>query len=203
MERVIAYIDGFNLYYGLRQKGWRRYLWLNLGALVQSLLRPGQILTRTRYFTTLITSPADKYQRQASYLDALRTLPNLDIFFGHYLADSVTCRTCGHTHVTYHEKMTDVNIAVQLITDAHSDAFDTALLVSGDSDLTPALHAVRSLCPTKRIVVAFPPCRSSVALKSAAHGYLAIGQNHFRHSLLPDPVIASDGHPLSCPASWH
>ncbi len=29
MDRVIVYIDGFNLYFGLKSKGWRRYFWLN------------------------------------------------------------------------------------------------------------------------------------------------------------------------------
>ena len=29
MERVISYIDGFNLYFGLRSKGWRRFYWLS------------------------------------------------------------------------------------------------------------------------------------------------------------------------------
>jgi hypothetical protein len=35
-QRVIAYIDGFNLYYGLKDKGWRRYYWLNLNSLSTS-----------------------------------------------------------------------------------------------------------------------------------------------------------------------
>ena len=30
MERVSVYVDGFNLYYGLRSRGWRRYYWLDL-----------------------------------------------------------------------------------------------------------------------------------------------------------------------------
>ncbi len=29
-ERIITYIDGFNLYFGLREKGWRCFDWLNL-----------------------------------------------------------------------------------------------------------------------------------------------------------------------------
>ena len=49
MERVIAYIDGFNLYYGISDKGWRRYLWLDLAALTRSLLVPGQQLAATKY----------------------------------------------------------------------------------------------------------------------------------------------------------
>ena len=39
--------------------------------------------------------------------------------------------------------MTDVNIAVELLHDAHTDLFDTAILVSGDSDLTSAITALR------------------------------------------------------------
>jgi hypothetical protein len=29
-KRVIAYIDGFNLYFGLRDSGYRRYYWLDI-----------------------------------------------------------------------------------------------------------------------------------------------------------------------------
>ena len=42
MKRVIAYVDGFNLYHGLRAKGWKRFYWLNLPALVRRLLKPDQ-----------------------------------------------------------------------------------------------------------------------------------------------------------------
>ena len=52
-ERVAAYIDGFNLYFGVRQHG-RRYLWLDLEQLVQSLLRPRQQLVAVRYFTARV-----------------------------------------------------------------------------------------------------------------------------------------------------
>jgi hypothetical protein len=48
-SRVVAYIDGFNLYYGLRSKGWRRYLWLDLNQLIASLLRPYQELSGVKY----------------------------------------------------------------------------------------------------------------------------------------------------------
>ena len=29
-RRLIAYIDGFNLYFGLKEKGWKRYYWLDM-----------------------------------------------------------------------------------------------------------------------------------------------------------------------------
>ena len=52
MRRVTAYIDGLNLYYGLRDKGWRRYYWLDVRRLIENLLKPGQALGEVHYFTT-------------------------------------------------------------------------------------------------------------------------------------------------------
>ena len=40
-ERVIVYVDGFNLYYGLNAKGWRRF---DVRLLAENLLRSGQVL---------------------------------------------------------------------------------------------------------------------------------------------------------------
>jgi uncharacterized LabA/DUF88 family protein len=53
--------------------------------------------------------------------------------------------------------MTDVNIAVHLLEDAYDNVFDTALLVSADSDLAAPVEAVRRRFGTKRIVVVAPP----------------------------------------------
>jgi hypothetical protein len=44
MESVVAYIDGFNLYFGLKADHGRKYLWLDLQALIEGLLRPNQEL---------------------------------------------------------------------------------------------------------------------------------------------------------------
>ena len=44
MAMVITYIDGFNLYFGLKSERWERYLWLNVQALAENLLKPDQSL---------------------------------------------------------------------------------------------------------------------------------------------------------------
>lgn len=59
-ERVIGYIDGFNLYFGLRDKGWRCYYWLDVKLLCQNLLKSPQHLLTVKYFTSRIKFPADK-----------------------------------------------------------------------------------------------------------------------------------------------
>ncbi len=40
MERVIAYVDGYNLYYGLKDEKMQRFYWLNIQKLVQQFLKP-------------------------------------------------------------------------------------------------------------------------------------------------------------------
>jgi len=60
MQRVISYVDGFNLYYGLKSQRWQRYLWLDVQALSRKLLKPDQTLVRTKYFTARVSQPPDK-----------------------------------------------------------------------------------------------------------------------------------------------
>lgn len=65
-EGVAAYIDGFNLYFGIRQNG-RRYLWLDLEALMRSLLRPHQQLVAVRYFKARVRNDPLAEARRGPY----------------------------------------------------------------------------------------------------------------------------------------
>ena len=205
MARIIAYVDGFNLYYGLRSQGWRRLYWLDVHRLAENLLKPGQRLLGVHYFTTRIRSrPGDEdtRRRQGTYLEALKTLPGVRLHYGHYLAKTRRCPRCQATWETFEEKMTDVNIAVELLGGAQDDAFDTAILVSGDSDLTRPVQAVQTRYPIKRVVVAFPPNRTSSQLRDAASAGFVIGRKKLLDSQLPDRLIQRDGHVLTRPQEW-
>ena len=202
MERVIAYIDGFNLYFGLKSKGWQRYYWLNLRKLVLNLLKPNQKLILTQYFTARVSKPPDKQKRQATFIEALETLQNFRVFYGKYQLNSRVCQRCHFEDIVPNEKMTDVYMAVELLTDAFQDLCDTALLISADSDLTPPLIAMKHLFPEKRVVVAFPPNRSSQELKIVASGYFTIGRRNIARSLFPLEVKKPNGFVLKCPERW-
>ena len=201
-SRVITYIDGFNLYFGLRSKGWSKYLWLDLCKLSEALMESNQSLQHTKYFTSRVLGNIGKQERQTAYLDALATLDRFSIYWGHYQPDQKQCQKCGH--YAYHpiEKKTDVNIATQLLCDAFHDLFDTALIVSGDSDLVPPIEAVKKLHPKKRIVVAFPPKRFSSELALQAHGYFNIFEAKLRQSRLPSKVTLPSGMQVECPSKW-
>lgn len=98
--------------------------------------------------------------------------------------------------------MTDVNLAIQALADAFDDVFDTAIVVSGDSDLTTPLRKVRDRFAEKRIVVAFPPGRYSNERKRCAHGFFTIGEDKLRASQLPERIAKPDGYVLTRPATW-
>ncbi|HMA94330.1 MAG TPA: NYN domain-containing protein [Polyangiaceae bacterium] len=203
--RVITYIDGFNLYFGLRSKGWRKYYWLDLVAVSTALLKTGQTLAGTHYFTSRIRATqgnADDVKRQSVYLDALEAHGGVLRHEGHYLAKPQRCRSCGAQWQTYEEKMTDVRIATRLLGDAIDDQFDTAIIISGDSDLTPPVQEVLARFPTKRIVVAFPPDRHSDQLRKAATSAFTLGEAHLRQSQLPDVVTTVTGFKLTRPVYW-
>ena len=202
MERVIAYIDGFNLYFGLKSKGWRRYYWLDLRALVVNLLKPGQQLVEVKYFTARLSHDPDKQKRQNTFLEAVALLPDTRIFYGHYLPKPQRCFRCGATWNSHEEKMTDVNIAVELLNDAADDRFDTALLISADSDLSAPVEAVGKRLPKKRVVVACPPDRQSKRLERMAHACFRIGRKKLQDSQFPETITKPDGFTLKRPESW-
>ena len=205
MRRVMAYVDGFNLYFGLKDSDFKRYYWLDVAALAQSLLKPRQQLSATHYFTARIRAngrnTADQ-KRQNDYLDAL-TVRGVQFQFGHYLKKTRQCRQCNASWPDYEQKMSDVNIAIQLLVDAFDDAFDTALVISGVSDLTTPIRRLRQRFPHKRVIVAFPPKRQSAELKRVANGYLTIGEDKLRASQLPATITKPDGYGLRRPDSWH
>jgi uncharacterized LabA/DUF88 family protein len=203
MTRVAVFVDGFNLYFGLHEKYQRKYLWLDLQAMATKLLRPGQALEQVSYFTARVRGNAESEQRQSDYIDALCAhSPLVQVIDGRFQDKDRRCRDCGATWTVYEEKETDVNIAVALLENAVRDTYDTALLVSADSDLCPAVRATKRQFPTKRIIAAFPPRRRSMELKRVTDGQVVIGADKIRTSQLPDQVATPGGVVIHRPKHW-
>ena len=78
MPRIMAYIDGFSLYYSLKGRAWEKYLWLNVDALARQIARPEGGIVLVKYFTAMVhptPGDPDKANRQARYIAALRAFP--------------------------------------------------------------------------------------------------------------------------------
>lgn len=150
--KTVVYVDGFNLYYGaLRGTG---YKWLNLQDLFSKVF-PRNDIVGIRYFTAAINAlPSDPDQpiRQQLFWRALRTLPNLSIIEGHYLCHPksmplVTPAPNGQRFAQVlftEEKGSDVNLASYLLLDGFQNAYDCAIVVSGDSDLATPIEMARN-----------------------------------------------------------
>jgi uncharacterized LabA/DUF88 family protein len=186
VARVIAYIDGFNLFHGLRCKYRNRYLWLDLEGLIQRL-RPQDEIVAIKYFTALVIDNQAALDLQQNHLDALKAHGGrkVEIVLGRYTTTDIICRQCGHQRVKYEEKETDVNIAVTLVADTSTQASDVAFIISADSDLCPAIRTSRRLDQDRKLIAAFPPARSSFEIRSLIRGAFFLAAADLRNSLLP------------------
>lgn len=200
-NRVIVYIDGFNLYFGMVDAGIQKCKWLNIKSLIDSYITQNQELIEIKYFTSRITNQPSKQKRQTTYLEALEST-GVNIIYGLYKAKEIQCNNCGHNWSISNEKMTDVNIATHLIVDAFNDKYDTAILISGDSDLVPPIKAIHNHFNNKAISVFFPPERHNLTVAGAARGSQIIGKKKIKDHQFPLNVTKKDGYVLTKPEGW-
>lgn len=73
----------------------------------------------------------------------------------------------------HQQKEVDMSLGVTLIVQAHADAFDTAIIVTGDRDFVPAIRYVQSL--GKRVMSASTHSVASAKLQEACDGNIDIG----------------------------
>lgn len=203
MERVISFIDGFNMYHSLLDAGLNGCKWLNYHELSKAFLKSSQTLAGVYYFSALAPWDQDKANRHKLYIRALR-FAGVEVVLGKFKIVTRNCRACGNKFQTFEEKETDVNIAVNMVKLALMDEFDKALLFSGDSDLVPAIKAVKSVAPHKEIHVVIPFKRSAVDLRNQCDESSKIKLAHLQRNQFPEEVVLDPKNniTISRPASW-
>jgi uncharacterized LabA/DUF88 family protein len=122
--------------------------------------------------------------------------------YGQFRKATKFCHACKRLYETFEEKETDVNIAIQLYEQAIANTYDTAIIISRDSDLAPVIRAIKKNFPQKRVGVLIPFGGRADVLKNEAHFYHKITKKHLFASLLPDPLTLADGSNIYCPTSW-
>ncbi|NII26043.1 NYN domain-containing protein [Pseudoflavitalea sp. X16] len=201
INRVIAYVDGFNLYFGMVDGGYAYCKWLDINMLIKSSLSANQQLAGIKYFTSRVTNDPGKQRRQTLYLEAIEST-GVKIIYGLYKAKDIECNNCGHVWQISNEKMTDVNIATHLLIDAFQDKYDTAILISGDSDLVPPIKSVHNNFPSKAVSVFFPPSRHNNSVAVVAKGSMILGRKKLTSHQLPHEIEKTDGYKIIKPVEW-
>ena len=141
-KRVMIFIDGSNMYHGIRDILGR--VNIDYRCLVKKLLDERE-LVRVYYYIPIINrdEAEEAYRAQQRFLSYLQEIPYFQVKYGKLVRQ-------GELLV---EKRLDVQLAVDMVRYAAFDYFDTCILISGDRDFYPALDAIKDM--GKQVEVAF------------------------------------------------
>lgn len=204
MLRTGCYIDGFNLYHAVNDLGDPSIKWVSLQKIAESLLREGDSLVFTKYFTALSTWSKEKRARHVSFITA-QEFYGVDVRKLGFKRVEKKCLRSGFRCKFYEEKQTDVDLATSIIDDAYQSKMDKVILITADSDQIPTLKLLRTRFPKIEITIAAPPNRKEVARELMAFGdhKVEIHANRLRACLLPRTVTDSNGRTIAlCPADY-
>ena len=203
IRKAMAYVDGFNLYFGLKDMGWRCYYWLDIKALCKKFAKPPYCqLEGVKYFTSRIKGDPNKVARQDAYIQAFKTVSKIDILWGEYGKRSYKCHNCRHKGELPTEKMTDVCLASEMLLDASQNKYKIAYLISGDKDLVPVIKLIKDTFPDRTIILIPPPQRYCSDLANVADITLNMWEYYLRKSQFPSTITRPGLSTLTRPASW-
>ena len=219
-DRTFFLVDGFNLYHSV--KDITRYYnnqlnlkWLDISALCTFLLhRIGNAdLAGIYYFSAFAYHLNDigVITRHETYIKCLEDTgveKQLSRFKPRetqcplFQASKKTCPNCPGVFQKHEEKETDVAIASKLFELLFTGDSDCIVLVTGDTDLAPAVNTAKLLYPKQRILFAFPYRRANAQLKQICPNSFKLKAKDYRLHQLPDPYPMSDGTLVAKPSTW-
>ncbi|MBC8404495.1 MAG: NYN domain-containing protein [Planctomycetes bacterium] len=211
MNQVSILVDGFNLYHSLVDAEWKLQQcvkWLDIQSLISSypqVIGGRPVFSNLDYFSAFanhrIPTDPDVTRRHQTYLDALGSTGS-KVHLGRFKACKQTCKICRRSFDRYEEKETDVAIATGIIEACMDPDMNTQVLVSGDSDLAPALRMVRRRFLTKRIGIAFPYRRISEDLKRNCDFHWRLKPEQYLAHQFPFKIQLAGGRSANRPAPW-
>ncbi len=194
-KRIIVYVDGFNLYHAIDDLSKPHLKWVNLRRLCEEFMDTSVAkIEDVKYFSALAHHYPDRVHRHEKYLTFLKAA-DVTAVMGHFKEKHRKCPKCRHSWMGHEEKETDVNIAIHMLKDAVQGNLDIAYLISGDSDLVPAVKMVMKLAPSVMVKVISPPGRyhSKEMAKLVGNKRLSkIKEIHLERNLLSTRMIFDD-----------
>lgn len=190
--RAAVYIDGFNLYHAIADLNVPHLKWVNYRALSERIIRRGESLERVVWCTAVNTKNLAKMLRWREFKKAQEHV-GVICAEGHFTEEPRTCHQ-GHNYLHPTEKEGDVNLAINLISDAHLNRFDVAYLITADSDQVATAKLFRARFPDKALFSVAPPGRShSKEIVSHVDGTRAISRETLDQCVFSGAVIIQNG----------
>jgi hypothetical protein len=212
-NRTSFVVDGFNLYHSLKQVSKQQpnpipCRWLDLRGLCAdslSAIGNGATLESVYYFSALArhleaTNPG-LVARHETYAAAI-TGTGVRTQFANFLEKDMWCPNCKTGFKRHEEKQTDVAVGVQIVETALRGEAETIVVVSGDSDLIPAIRATRRNFPSVQIWMAFPAGKGGKQLRKATHGAFTFSSKQYAAHQLPDSILLPNARWVYKPSKW-
>lgn len=137
-ERISIFIDGSNLYYSLQDLKVKK---IDFKKLINTLTKDRLLVSVFYYNAPLdISIDSKKYWEQQKFFDALRKIPGFNVVLAR-----MKKHKRGNGTYEFEVKGDDVYLAVDLVSGAYENLYDTALIISGDEDFVPAIKKVQKL----------------------------------------------------------
>ena len=200
-KRVIALVDGFNLYHAIDDYVKRNELkWVDIISLTSAFLSPGEKLRMAFFYTALNPWNNEKRARQQALMDVYQD-QGVTVVKGIFKLQDHRCGAdCKKTFQNYGEKETDINIALAMARIAHEKMAEKIILVTGDSDQLPSVRYAKIINPDMLIKVVIPPFRRAEDLKIACDENATIAVSHLERHRLPEPYVGKrTGKVIQCP----
>lgn len=216
MTKVNVYVDGFNLYHALKNLRIKRYRWLNLKKLAQKFIDSDvDVIENIYYFSALATHiDSDTVSKHKAYIEALKT-EGITFVAGNFKAKiahiSKEIREKynipnSEKSLTHEEKESDVNLALYILRDAMMKICDKMLIITNDTDISPAIKMAKEQNDKLDIKVLTPPTfkKCHQALLRAAHQpyTISITQKKIEESLFPYEITKPNGKKIFIPKKW-
>jgi len=215
MNRATFLIDGFNLYHSVREAEnilQSPTRWLNIKKLcslylprIHGIFGEKVELKNIYYFSALAYHvEAENPGATDRHKDFMKCLKDtgVSIELSRFKPRQIKCRVCNDIFVKHEEKETDVALGAKLLEIFFANECDTAVLLTGDTDLAPAFVTAKRLFPDKNILFMFPFKRKNRELKTIAPDSFKIKGKQYANHQFPDPYQLSNGTLINKPPSW-
>ena len=135
--KTICFIDNANIFHGQQDSGWRidweRFL---------KHLEQDESIWQTYFFASETDPPREG---ASSFYQFLKEQLRWEVVVYPLGKKTLKCDNCDHTHTTLVEKGVDIGLATKMLMLAMNQAFETAILVSGDRDYLETVKYIKGM----------------------------------------------------------
>lgn len=214
MIRTSFLIDGFNLYHSVKTASHDLSLagggtrWLDIRSMCESylhLIDTTAQLSEIYYFSALAKHlemrKPDVTVRHQTYIHCLED-SGVIVELHRFKKSLTVCKKCNQTFNRREEKETDVAMATRMLEILFLDKCDVIVLVTGDTDIVPAVKTAQRLFPKKEIVFMMPYKRHNNELAKLVSRHFDISSGNYTKHQFSDPYVTKKKKQISKPSAW-